>query len=146
MRKSGEANKWSQAVCDKAAKLFDAGKTNEAVHLIQYELIAKNRADYKAYAMIGDYYLLSKQYSKAEEVYEKGLKANPSEILFHLNLAQVYLFTDRLSKAKDIHKKYQNQSLSNGKSWKEQVKTDFNNFEKKGLPTNNFKKILRVLD
>lgn len=90
--------------------------------------------------------MLSKQYSKAEEAYSKGLKLNPSEIIFNLDLAHVYLFTDRLSKAKDLHKKYRNQSLSTGKSWAAQVKIDFSTFEKRGLPTNDFKKILRVLD
>lgn len=146
LTKSGEINKWSQVICDKATKLFNEGKTNEAIDLIQSEVIAKNRADYKGYKMLGDYYLLSRQYSKAEEAYSKGLKLNPSEIIFNLDLAHVYLFTDRLSKAKDLHKKYLNQSLSTGKSWKEQVKIDFSTFEKRGLPTNDFKKISRVLD
>ncbi|MFN3753774.1 tetratricopeptide repeat protein [Flavobacterium sp.] len=146
LTKSGEINKWSQVIFDKSTKLFNDGKTSEAIDLIQSELIAKNRADYKAYKMLGDYYLLSNQYSKAEEAYNKGLKLNPSEIIFNLDLAHVYLFTDRLSKAKDIHKKYFNQSLSNGKSWAAQVKIDFLNFEKRGLSTNNFKKILRILD
>ena len=143
---SGETDKWCKMICDKAAKLFDEGKTNEAINLVQSEMIAVNPQDYKGYGILGDYYLLSKQYSKAEEAYKKGLKLNPSEIIFYLDLAHVYLFTDRLSEAKDIHKKYQNQSLSTEKSWAAQVKIDFLNFQKRGLPTNNFKKILRVLD
>lgn len=146
LTKSGESDKWCKMVCDKAAKLFDNGKTMEAINLVQSEMIAKNPEDYKGYGILGDYYLLSKQYTKAEEAYKKGLKLNPSEIIFNLDLAHVYLFTDRISEAKDIHKKYLGQSLSTGNSWAAQVKMDFSNFQKRGLPTNNFKKILRILD
>ena len=109
-------------------------------------MFSKNRATYIDYRILGDYYLYSKQFTKAEETYNKGLKLNPSEIHFQLNLAHVYLFTDRISEAKDIHKKYAHESLSNGKTWKAQTKSDFAAFEKHKLPTDNFKKILRVLE
>ncbi|WP_284653351.1 tetratricopeptide repeat protein [Flavobacterium terrisoli] len=146
LTKTGEIDKWCQVVCDKAAKLFKDGKTTEAIDLIQSEMVAKNRQNYRGYGILGDYYLLSKQYSKAEEAYQKGLELNPAEIIFYLDLAHVYMFTDRLSEAKEIHKKYQSQNLSTEKPWKEQVRIDFLNFQKRGLPTKNFKKILRVLD
>ena len=90
--------------------------------------------------------MYSKQFTKAEEAYLQALKMNPTEIYFQLNLAHVYLFTDRISEAKNIHKKYAHESLFSGKTWIEQTKTDFESFEKQQLPTNNFKKILRVLD
>ena len=76
----------------------------------------------------------------------KGVKLNPSEIQFQLNLAHVYLFTDRISEAKAIHKQYAQENLSSGKSWQEQTKSDFKAFDKYGLPTDNFKKILRILE
>ena len=69
-----------------------------------------------------------------------------SEIHFQLNLAHVYLFTDRISEAKAIHKKYAHESLSNSKTWIAQTKSDFTTFEKHGLPTDDFKKILRVIE
>jgi hypothetical protein len=56
------------------------------------------------------------------------------------------MLTNRVSDAKNIHKKYSNQNLENGKTWLEQVKVDFKEFEKFGLPSENFKKILRVLE
>jgi hypothetical protein len=56
------------------------------------------------------------------------------------------LFTNQLSKAKDIHKKYQSNNLPDGKSWTEQTKADFQQFEKNGFDTSDFKKILRLLD
>ena len=109
-------------------------------------MFAKNRATYIDYGLLGDYYLFSKQFTKAEETYKKGIKLNSSEIHFQLNLAHVYLYTDRISEAKAIHKKYAHESLSNGKTWIAQTKADFKDFEKHKLPIDNFKKILRVLE
>ena len=47
---------------------------------------------------------------------------------------------------KDIHKKYAHESLSNGKTWIAQTKSDLKEFEKHRLPNDNFKKILRILE
>ena len=118
----------------------------EAIEIIQTEIINKNRATSIDFGILGDYYLYSKQFTKAEEAYLQGIRMNPTEINFQLNLAHVYLFTDRISEAKTIHKKYAHESLFTGKTWTEQTKADFESFEKQHLPTNNFKKILRVLD
>lgn len=146
LQKSGEKEKYFNAIRDKAYQLFVKNKTKEAIDLINTEMIAKNRASYKDYGALGDYHLLTKQFSKAESYYSQGLKLNPSEIQFQLNLAHVYLFTNRLSEAKKIHKKYHSESLSTGKSWTEQTKADFTDFEKRGFPNKDFKKILRILE
>lgn len=146
LKKSGEVEKYYDVIRNKSLKLFNSGKTNEAIDVIASEMIAKKRANYKDYGILGDYYLLLKQYTKAEEIYNQGLKQNPSEINFQLNLAHVYLFTDKVSQAKDIHEKYSNQTLFTGNTWKEQVKLDFKEFQKFGLPTDNFKKILRIIE
>ena len=146
LKKSGEIEKFYNTIRAKSLKLFQSEKVDEAIELITSEFISKSRATYKDYGILGDYYLLSKQFSKAEESYNQGLKLNPSEINFQLNLAHVYMFTDRLSQAKEIHKKYGNQNLSNGKSWKEQVKLDFSDFEKRDFPKDNFKKIVRSIE
>lgn len=146
LKKSGEVEKYYNTIRDRSYNLFQQGKTNEAIDVINTEMIAKKRATYKDFGLLGDYYLLTKQFAKAEEAYQNGLKLSPSEINFHLNLAHVYLFTDRVSEAKEIYKKYANQTLSSGKSWKEQVKSDFEDFEKRGFPKQNYKKILRLIE
>lgn len=146
LNKSGEIEKFYNTIRAKSLKLFQSGKVDEAIGIINSEFLSKNRATYKDYGILADYYLLSKQFSKAEENYNQGLKLNPSEINFQLNIAHVYMFTDRLSQAKEIHRKYSNQNLSNGKSWKEQVQLDFSDFEKRGFPKDNFKKILRIVE
>ncbi|MES2746789.1 MAG: tetratricopeptide repeat protein [Bacteroidota bacterium] len=146
LKKSGEIDKYFNTIRDQSLQLFKQGKTEAAIDLIKVEMIAKNRATYKDYGALGDYHLLTKQFSKAEGYYNQGLQLNPTEIVFQLNLAHVYMFTNRLQEAKDIHKKYGKENLSIGKSWTEQTKTDFKEFEKRQFPTNNFKKILRILE
>ena len=124
-------------------KLLEGGYIKD---IEQIDLDRIFKITFRCHNELGDYYLYSRQFTKAEEMYTKGIKLNPSEIHFQLNLAHVYLFTDRISEAKAIHKKYAHESLSNSKTWIAQTKSDFITFEKHKLPTDNFKKILRVLE
>ena len=49
-------------------------------------------------------------------------------------------------KANDfIYKKYNNQNVTDTTSWAEQVKVDFLQFEKLGMPTEDFERILNLL-
>lgn len=146
LKKSGETEKYFNAIRTRSLRLFQSGKTDEAIDLLNVEMLAKNRASYKDYGVLGDYHLLTKQFSKAENYYNEGLKRNPSEIQFRLNLAHVYLFTDRFSEAKAIHKQYAKENLSNGKSWLEQTKADFTDFDARGMTSKDFKKILRNIE
>lgn len=146
LKQTGEINKYYDAIRDQSSQLFKKGKIQEAIDKVTTEIINKNKATATDYALLGGYYLVTKQYSKAEENYNKGLQLSPSDINFQLKLAHVYMLTNRVSDAKNIHKKYSNQNLENGKTWLEQVKVDFKEFEKFGLPSENFKKILRVLE
>jgi len=146
LKSTGELKAYYDIIREKSFAAFQKGNYEEAITIISSEMMAKNRATYIDYEILGDYYLFSKQFTKAEETYNKGLKLNPSEIHFQLNLAHVYLFTDRISDAKDIHKKYAHESLSNCKTWIAQTKLDFTTFEKHELPTDDFKKILRVIE
>jgi hypothetical protein len=146
LKKSGEVNVFNDTFREKSLKEFNNGNYQEAIKIIQVDIFNKNRATYKDYGILGDYYLFTKQFTKAEETYNKGLRLQPSEINFYLNLAHVYLFTDRISEAKELHKKYKNESLFTGNTWEKQVQIDFKKFEKHKLPTDNFKKILRLLD
>jgi hypothetical protein len=69
-----------------------------------------------------------------------------NDLTHQLQLAHVYLFTDRVSEAKGLHSQYKTQNISSNISWIDQTKSDFSEFEKKGFPVNNFKKILRILE
>lgn len=146
LKQTGELNKYYDSVREKSQVLFNKGKITEAIDVLNTEIINKNKASARDYMFLGNYYLLTKQFSKAEDDFNKGLQIDASDIMLQLKLAHVYMFTNRVSEAKDIYKKYANQNLENGKTWIDQVKTDFKEFEKFGLPPDNFKKIIRVLE
>lgn len=146
LKGTGEVKAYYDLIRDKSFVAFHKGNYDEAISIMSTEIFAKNRASYIDYGILGDYYLYSKQFTKAEETYKNGLKLNPSEIEFQLNLAHVYLFTDRVSEAKNIHNQYKMQNISSNVSWVNQTKSDFSEFEKKGFPSNDFKKILRILE
>ena len=56
------------------------------------------------------------------------------------------MFSNKVGEAKAIHKLYKDNNVSSSKSWIAQTKFDFEDFEKRGFPTDNFKKILRILE
>lgn len=143
---TGETAKLVNLIRDKASKAFESAQYAEAIAIVQNEIIAANKAVPMDYFTLGDYYLLTKQFQKAEETYNKGIALDPNEINLKLELAHVYLFTDRVSEAKAIHKTYKDQNVFPTISWKAQVHFDFEQFKKYGLPTKNFKKILRIID
>jgi tetratricopeptide (TPR) repeat protein len=146
LMKSGQLNSYLDSLRKEAQQLRFSNKTPEAILAIQKEIIDKKRATATDYALLGSLYLSSKQFVKAEEAYLKAVGLDKTALHYQLQLAHVYLFTNQLSKAKDIHKKYQSNNLPDGKSWTEQTKADFQEFEKNGFDTSDFKKILRLLD
>ena len=83
---------------------------------------------------------------KAEDCVLKAISMNQNEIKFQLHLAHVYLVTDRVSEAKAIHKKYKEQNIAINTSWVQATQQDFDNMKQTGLPTDHFKKILRILE
>ena len=143
---AGELSTYLDAIRSQAMAQFKKGKTEEALALVQKEIVDKKYATDEDYSILGAIYLYSKQFVKAEANYKKALEKNPSELLYQLNLAHVYMFTDQLAASKDIHKLYKDNNVSAQKSWIDQTKSDFEAFEKKGFSTDNFKKILRILE
>lgn len=143
---SGQLNSYLESLRKEAQQLRFSNKTQDAILSVQKEIIDKKRAKAADYGLLGSLYLSSKQFVKAEEAYLKAVSLDKTDLYFQLQLAHVYLFADQLGKAKDLHKKYQSNHLSDGKSWAEQTKADFQQFEKNGFDTVNFKKILRLFN
>jgi tetratricopeptide (TPR) repeat protein len=143
---SGQLTGYLEKIRSEAKKLNFTNKSEDAITKIQKEIIEKNRATAVDYGLLGNLYLSSKQFVKAEEAFEKAIAMNQSELNYQLQLAHVYMFTDRVNMAKDIHKKYKQNNLSGNRSWTSQAKSDLQQFEKNNFATDNFKKILRVLD
>ena len=114
--------------------------------MIQKEIVEKKYAKDNDFSALGDIYLFNKQFVKAEEQYKKAIDKNSSELLYQLKLAHVFMFSNKVDEAKAIHKLYKDNNVSSSKSWIAQTKFDFEDFEKRGFPTDNFKKILRILE
>ena len=63
-----------------------------------------------------------------------------------MNLAHAYLLNNDFKSAKLIYKKYQSQNVTDSISWTQKVKSDFETFQKAGLPSDNFKRVLKLLE
>jgi hypothetical protein len=146
LAQSGELQNYLDKIRSASFDLFKIGKSEEAITLIQKEIIEKKYAKDNDYSALGDIYLFNKQFVKAEEQYKKAIDKNTSELRYQLKLAHVFMFSNKISEAKDIHKLYKDNNISANKSWIAQTKYDFEDFEKRGFLTDNFKKILRILE
>jgi tetratricopeptide (TPR) repeat protein len=146
LKKTGETKKYYSLFRDRANAAINKGNFDDAITIIQSELIAKNRSELIDYSILGNYYILSKQFDKSEKTIIEALAKDSTDIDLQLQLAHLYMFTDRISESKDIHKKYKNQNINSKTSWIQQTKKDFQLFKKCHLPDDNFKKILRVLE
>ncbi|SNR90298.1 M48 family metallopeptidase [Flavobacterium sp. ov086] len=125
------------------ASLIKAQKYNEAIPKLN-TIINDGKATAVDYSSIGYCYILTKQYAKAIKFLKEGEKLDDTELLVKLNLAHVYLVSDDYSEAKVIYKKYQTQNVTDSLSWKEKTKQDFTVFQKAGLPSKDFEKILNL--
>jgi len=146
LQKTNQFDLYLNAIRIEAVKLNKNNKVDEAISKIQDEIIFKNAAKHIDYGLLGSFYLSSKQFEKAELNLEKAILLDKTDLTHRLNLSYVYLFTDRVSEAKDLHNQYKMQNITSNVSWVNQTKSDFAEFEKKGFPINNFKKILRIIE
>ncbi|WP_029270401.1 M48 family metallopeptidase [Flavobacterium sp. KJJ] len=126
-----------------ASTLIKLQKYNEAIPKLN-TIINEGKATALDYSSIGYCYILTKQYAKAIKFLKEGEKLDDTELMVKLNLAHVYLISDDYSEAKAIYKKYQTQNVTDSLSWKEKTKLDFTNFQKAGLPSKDFEKILKL--
>ena len=145
IKKIGEENNFNNLIREASDTAFLNGNIDTAITILQQDLIEKNSALITDYNKLGYYFILTKQFYKAENILLKGIEKDKTEIELQLNLAHVYLFTNRINEAKIIHEKYKNLNINTKISWNEQILKDFELFKKYNLPTNNFKKIKRII-
>ncbi len=126
-----------------ASTLIKLQKYNEAIQKLN-TIISDGKATALDYSSIGYSYILTKQYAKAIKSLKEGEKLDDTELMVKLNLAHVYLVSDDYSEAKAIYKKYQTQNVTDSLSWKEKTKQDFIVFEKAGLPSKDFERVLKL--
>lgn len=146
LKKSGQLDKFLTYFREDIRMLSLSNRDDEAIKKYIAQVFDKKWATDKDYDLLGNLYLKTKQFQKAEEFINKAISLNKNEIGYQLHLANVYLYTDKVSEAKDIHKKYKNQNIDANTSWVQATKNNFDNMKKVGLPTDNFKKILRILE
>jgi len=126
-----------------AASLIKLQKYNEAIPKLN-TIISEGKATALDYSSLGYCYILTKQYAKALKALHEGEKLDDTELLVKLNLAHTYLITNDYSEAKAIYKKYQTQNVTDSLSWVAKTKLDFAAFEKAGLPSKDFEKVLKL--
>lgn len=128
-----------------AAVLAKQGKQGEAISKLTI-IINDGKATALDYSAIGNSYLLTKQYGKAIKFLKDGEKLDHAELLIQLNLAHAYLLNDNYATAKAIYKKYQSQNVTDSLSWRQKVKQDFAAFKKEGIASNDFERVLKLMD
>lgn len=146
LKKSNQYESYLNTIRVDAVKLYNENKVDKAISKIQDEIIFNKAATAVDYGLLGHFYLFSKQFTKAEENLNKAIALDKTDLTHQLHLAHVYLFTDRVSEAKDLHNQFKTQNITSQVSWVNQTKFDFSEFEKKDFPTANFKKIMRILE
>lgn len=127
-----------------AADLIKQGKYGEAIDKITV-IVANGKASSTDYNALGYAYILTKQYEKALKFLKEGEILDGDELLIQMNLAHVYLLKNDFKQAKELHKKYQFQNVTDSLSWTQKVQQDFDAFKKVGLPGGNFDRVLRLL-
>ncbi|WP_417941588.1 tetratricopeptide repeat protein [Flavobacterium sp. RS13.1] len=128
---------------NQANTLIKLQKYNEAIQKLN-TIITAGKATALDYSSIGYSYILTKQYAKAIKFLKEGEKLDDTELLVKLNLAHAYLVSDDYSQAKAIYKKYQSQNVTDSVSWIDKTKQDFILFQKAGLPSSDFERILKL--
>ncbi|MGL2967558.1 tetratricopeptide repeat protein [Flavobacterium sp. XGLA_31] len=146
LMKIGENKVITVSARAEAMQLFDKGKKQEAIDLLQSTLSKNVSVTTADYVLLGKYYLLTKQFGKALEILKSAEQKDPNDLTIQLNLAHAYLFMDDFTKAKEIYKQYKSQNISADVSWTQQVKADFQTFEKNNMSNPKFKRVLNILD
>jgi predicted Zn-dependent protease len=137
---------YTDIVRDQAKKLFQSGKYDQAIMLINNKLIGKPKTTALDYNSLAELYIRTKQFEKALKSLKNAEKIDSSELLVQLNLAHTYMFLNKMNESRGIHKKFMDQNVSATVSWKIKTQNDLEEFRKLNLEQDNFKKIYRLLD
>ena len=142
---TGASKAFYSDLSSQASDLIKQGKYGEAIDKITI-IVTNGKANSKDYNMLGYAYILTKQYGKAIKFLKEGEILNGAELLIQMNLAHAYLLKNDFKQSKQLHKKYQFQNVTNSLSWTQKVKLDFETFEKAGLASDDFDRILRLFE
>jgi len=142
---TGASKSFYSDLSNEATDLIKQGKYAEVIDKITI-IVANGKANSKDYNTLGYAYILTKQYGKAIKFLKEGEILDGAELLIQMNLAHAYLLKNDFKQAKQLYKKYQFQNVTDSLSWTQKVKLDFETLEKAGLPSDDFDRILRLLE
>lgn len=125
-----------------------AVRQNDFVTAInQYTSITKQpKATALDFNGLGYSFLMTKQFGKAIKALQQGESLDSTELLIKLNLAHAYLLNGDYKAAKSIYKAYQNQNVTDSISWIQKINDDFVVFKKLGLPSDDFDRVLKLVE
>jgi hypothetical protein len=144
-KETGNLSSVSESLRNQIATLFQQEQYGLVIEK-SLALINAGQATALDFNTIGNSYLLTKQYGKATKYLKEGEKLDDTELLIKLNLAHAYLLNDNYSKAKSIYKKYQSQNVIDSINWVEKIKLDFQAFQKAGIKSDDFDRILKIIN
>lgn len=137
---------YNKAIRQDAKIFLKQANYDEAINLVITKVVDKKTASVLDLNLLGELYLYSKQFEKAQKVLKEAESIDSSELLVQLNLAHTFMFLDKMSECREIHNKYKIQNISAKQTWKNKTINDIDKFQKAGLPVDNFKKVLRLVD
>ena len=126
--------------------LKKSGEFARAIDLINSGILVSGRATAFDYNELASLYLLSRQFEQAISAIEKAGALDNFNLLIKLNQAHYELLSGNYQSAKGLHKKYRPQNVSAGKSWSDRTREDFSSFEKAGISSKDFDRILKFLE
>lgn len=135
-----------QAIRTQSLQHYVAGRYDKAIDLLNAGIMVYGNASARDYYNQGMSYLMSKQFSKAKQMFESGEKIDDSDLSLKLGKAHSLLLTDDFSRARDIYRKYKGENVDTKTSWMDRVKKDFSDLKKAGIDSKDFSKILKMLE
>ena len=142
---TGASKTFYSDLSNQATDLIKQGKYGQAIDKITI-IVTNGKANSKDFNALGYAYIMTKQYGKAIKFLKEGETLDSAELLIQINLAHAYLLNKDFKKAKQLHKKFQFQNVTDTLSWTQKVKLDFETFKKAGLPSGDFDRVLRLLE
>jgi hypothetical protein len=144
-KETGASNTMYSDLRKQATDLVKQGQYGVAIDKT-LGIVINGQGNSMDYNTLGYAYIMTKQYGKAIKYLKEGELLDDAELLIQMNLAHAYLFNKNFKAAKSIYKKYQSQNVTNTLSWTQKVKLDFETFQKAGLPSGDFDRVLRLLE
>jgi hypothetical protein len=137
---------YNEIIRYESEKLRQKKNYEEAIKTIENKLVNASIAIALDYNLLAELYIYTKQFEKSFKSLKNAEKLDASELLVQLNLAHTYMFLDKMSECKSIHKRFKDQNVTSKMNWKSKAIADLKAFENVDLPQTNIKKILRLLE